>query len=106
MKRKCVPITLRRAVWARDDYRCVYCGITHQRCIELVRGPLYYNNRLTVDHVLAVSRGGDNSPSNLVTSCLQCNMHKGKRTIEETDLDLIHANDACLEAIGYERVPA
>lgn len=55
----------RAAVFARDDYRCVYCG----------RGDP--DVELTVDHVEPRMRGGDNSPGNLVTACVECNQKKG-----------------------------
>jgi 5-methylcytosine-specific restriction endonuclease McrA len=52
----------RRALFARDDYRCQYCGA---------------GNRLTVDHVVPRSRGGRSSWDNVVTSCAPCNSRKG-----------------------------
>lgn len=54
----------RRAVFARDGYECQYCGCTQ---------------RLTVDHVVPRSRGGDTSWANVVTSCAPCNHRKGDR---------------------------
>jgi 5-methylcytosine-specific restriction endonuclease McrA len=52
----------RRAILARDGYRCQYCGSTRH---------------LTVDHVVPRSRGGGNSWDNMVTSCSACNVRKG-----------------------------
>lgn len=52
----------RRAVMARDGFRCQYCGSTRQ---------------LTLDHVIPVSRGGRTTWENLVTSCAPCNVRKG-----------------------------
>ena len=46
----------RRALFARDGWRCVYCGTT--------------NGRLTLDHVVPRSRGGDSVWENVVTSCV------------------------------------
>lgn len=60
---------LRQAVLERDDYCCVYCGR---------RG-----GRLTLDHMLPVSRGGLSELSNLVTACVTCNSAKGTRTPQE-----------------------
>jgi len=54
----------RRAVFARDRYRCQYCG--SQR-------------HLTVDHVVPRSKGGADSWDNVVTSCAPCNLRKGDR---------------------------
>ena len=56
---------LRERVFARDDYRCVYCG-------EHFPGEL-----LTLDHVEPRMRGGDRSEGNLVASCSACNRMKG-----------------------------
>jgi len=52
----------RRAVLARDGYRCQYCGSTRH---------------LTLDHVIPRSRGGITSWDNVVTSCAPCNVRKG-----------------------------
>jgi 5-methylcytosine-specific restriction endonuclease McrA len=61
----------RNEVFARDGYRCVYCG--------RVLPP----DELTVDHVQARSRGGDRSRGNLVTACSACNARKGRRRLAE-----------------------
>src|SRR6185437_8767664 len=50
----------RRALFARDNWRCVYCGTS--------------GGRLTLDHVIPRSRGGDSSWENVVTSCAPCNL--------------------------------
>jgi HNH endonuclease len=54
-------------VFQRDGYRCIRCGTdgTEPR------------NDLTVDHVVALSRGGDNGFDNLQTLCRSCNASKG-----------------------------
>ena len=64
----------RRALFARDDWRCVYCGDR--------------NNRLTLDHVLPRSRGGESVWENVVTACAPCNHTKGNRTLEEARMQL------------------
>lgn len=80
-----VPRRFRRQVtntflFARDDYTCQYCG-RHRR--EL-KGRQF----LTRDHVLPVSRGGENAWENVVTSCSPCNNRKGNRLPREAGLDL------------------
>ena len=55
----------RRAVFARDQHSCQYCGSHH---------------RLTVDHVIPRSKGGHHAWDNVVTSCAPCNLRKGDRT--------------------------
>ena len=52
----------RRAILARDGFRCQYCGSTRH---------------LTIDHVVPRSRGGPTSWENVVTSCSACNVKKG-----------------------------
>ena len=69
-----VPRRFRRQVtntflFARDDYRCQYCGrsqpeLRHREC-------------LTRDHLIPLSRGGTNEWSNVVTACSPCNTRKG-----------------------------
>jgi 5-methylcytosine-specific restriction endonuclease McrA len=64
----------RRALFARDGWRCVYCGTTA--------------GRLTLDHVVPRSRGGDSVWENVVTSCAPCNLRKGNRLLEEVSMEL------------------
>ena len=52
----------RRAVFARDDWTCQYCGS---------------RANLTVDHVIPRSKGGGSSWDNIVASCAPCNRRKG-----------------------------
>ena len=51
-------------VLRRDDHTCRYCG---QSAPDV---------KLTVDHVLPVALGGTDKPTNLVTSCRDCNAGK------------------------------
>jgi 5-methylcytosine-specific restriction endonuclease McrA len=64
----------RRALFARDGWRCVYCGTA--------------NHRLTLDHVVPRSRGGDSVWENVVTSCAPCNHKKGNRLPHEVHMEL------------------
>ena len=52
----------RRAVFARDEWTCQYCGS---------------NGNLTVDHVIPRSKGGGSTWENIVASCAPCNRRKG-----------------------------
>jgi 5-methylcytosine-specific restriction endonuclease McrA len=68
-----VPRRFRRQVtntflFARDGYRCQYCG---KHRLDL-RGRDY----LTRDHVIPISRGGENTWENVVTACAVCNNRK------------------------------
>ena len=61
----------RSDVFARDGHRCVYCG------------QVFPSESLTVDHVQARVRGGDNSAGNVVTACGGCNTRKGHRRLAD-----------------------
>jgi 5-methylcytosine-specific restriction endonuclease McrA len=66
----------RRAIFARDGYRCQYCG----RAVDWNRPylwPTSGNPPGHVDHVFARARGGQNDPSNLKLACEGCNESKG-----------------------------
>lgn len=60
------PLSKRKRfeIFKRDSFKCQYCGSSPPSVI------------LHVDHVLAVSSGGDDSMENLVTSCQPCNSGK------------------------------
>ena len=62
----------RRAVYMRDDLRCVYCD----KGIE--DGIVF-----TLDHLLPQELGGTNATTNLVTCCKTCNSAKGIRTVRQ-----------------------
>jgi 5-methylcytosine-specific restriction endonuclease McrA len=64
----------RRALFARDGWRCAYCGTS--------------GGRLTLDHVVPRSRGGESVWENVVTSCAPCNLRKGDRSPEEAAMEL------------------
>jgi 5-methylcytosine-specific restriction endonuclease McrA len=64
----------RRALFARDGWRCVYCGTS--------------GGRLTLDHVVPRSKGGESIWENVVTACAPCNLRKGDRSLEESGLEL------------------
>lgn len=69
--RKSISKSLRFSIFARDQFRCRYCG----RQSDVVT--------LAIDHVMPVSRGGTNDLENLITSCVECNSGKGAKTLEQ-----------------------
>lgn len=80
-----VPRRFRRQVtntflFARDGYRCQYCA-RHRR-------DLGYRESLTRDHIIPLSRGGDNHWTNVVTACSRCNLRKGNRLPSECGMRL------------------
>lgn len=64
----------RLKVYERDGYLCFHCGTSLTRFSA------------TLDHIQPVSRGGDHSYTNLVTSCLHCNSRRGNSPIMDTIL--------------------
>ena len=58
----------RRAVFARDSYRCQYCG-DRAECI---------------DHVHPRSRGGEHTWENVVACCRACNVGKGDSLLSQS----------------------
>jgi 5-methylcytosine-specific restriction endonuclease McrA len=67
-------ILSRKNILRRDAHKCQYCG----------RSDL----TLTVDHVLPISRAGEDTWENLVCACVQCNNKKGDRTPDEAMMPL------------------
>ena len=83
-----VPRRFRRQVtntflFARDRYRCQYCGRT--------AAELKPRESLTRDHLIPLSRGGTNEWTNCVTACSPCNTRKGNRMPAEIGMHpLVH----------------
>ncbi|HSO98174.1 MAG TPA: HNH endonuclease [Solirubrobacteraceae bacterium] len=63
----------RRAVFARDDWTCQYCGA---------------RSNLTVDHVVPRSKGGPSTWENIVASCAPCNRRKGNALPRQAGMQL------------------
>mgnify|MGYP003297156508 CR=1 FL=1 len=82
-----VPRRFRRQVtntflFARDHYRCQYCG--------RMQSELKPRESLTRDHVIPLSRGGTNAWTNVVAACSPCNTRKGNRAPEQANMPLIY----------------
>jgi len=71
--RRVAAAVSRRAVFARDEYRCQYCG----------------NRADSIDHVLPRSRGGAHVWENLAAACRPCNTAKRDRTPDEAGMRLL-----------------
>lgn len=80
----------RLALYARDDWRCVYCG----RKVYTGKGKPLASSRwaATLDHVLSQELGGATEARNLVTCCCVCNSIKGCKPLAVfvRDLKLFH----------------
>lgn len=89
--RATVPLT-RKAVFARDGGRCVYCGAA----------------ATSLDHVVPRSRGGPHAWDNVVSACGRCNHVKADRGIAELGWRLRRApaapSGAAWRVIGARRV--
>lgn len=57
-------------LFAEQSERCGYCAVS-------------IANDYHVDHVIPLSRGGGNDPSNLCLACPRCNLSKGAKLLSE-----------------------
>lgn len=71
MARRPLSKKIRFEVFKRDSFRCQYCGAEAPNVV------------LHVDHIKAVVDGGSNELTNLITSCIDCNLGKGPRPLDE-----------------------
>lgn len=60
-------LPVRKNILLRDDFTCQYC-MKH-----------FKERDLTLDHVIPKSKGGENTWTNLVSSCNKCNVKKGSQ---------------------------
>ena len=83
----------RRAIFARDEHRCQYCG----RAAD------------SIDHVFPRSRGGSHAWDNVAAACRPCNLFKRDRTPTEAGMRLTRPPRAPRElawvVIAIGRVP-
>lgn len=83
----------RRAVFARDNFRCQYCHAAAEN----------------IDHVIPRSRGGTHTWDNVVAACRACNARKEDRLLHEINMRLRrpptmpHARAWALAATGSRR---
>jgi len=72
----CVPSLTNRELFRRDRHTCIYC---------LTSLP---DRHLTRDHVMPLSRGGQDIWTNVVTACRDCNQRKAARLLRDTNMRL------------------
>jgi 5-methylcytosine-specific restriction endonuclease McrA len=60
-------------LYQSQECRCLYCGI-----------PIFFDIDCDLhrDHVVPISRGGTNYPSNIALACQSCNLSKGDKMLE------------------------
>lgn len=80
----------RKHILERDNGECCYCG----KELSL--------NKMTYDHVLPKSRGGQTNWNNIVSCCLRCNSKKNDKTPDEAGMKLIHKPYAPKIADNYQ----
>ena len=70
-KRKAIGKKKRFEIFKRDKFTCQYCG---KKAPDVI---------LHIDHIVPVSKGGKNGITNLITSCVDCNLGKGARELSD-----------------------
>ena len=88
-KRKSLSKSVRFEVFKRDSFKCQYCGKSAPDVV------------LEVDHIIPVSKGGDNDISNLITACFDCN--RGKRDKKLTDKQSVKLQKEELDKLNARR---
>jgi hypothetical protein len=73
-KKKAVSKKLRFEVFKRDSFKCQYCG---KGAPDVV---------LHCDHIIPEIEGGKTDIINLITSCIDCNLGKGPRRLDDTSV--------------------
>lgn len=68
-------------VLKRDNHTCRYCGASAPDVV------------LTVDHVVPVTLGGSDDPSNLVAACRDCNFGKGSSSPDDSLVQQVGEDD-------------
>ncbi len=67
----------RRDVFARDEWTCQLCNVAIDRTLDY---PDMMS--LSVDHIIPLCHGGDDSFANVQAAHLRCNLSKGKRILK------------------------
>ena len=99
-KRKNISKKVRFEVFKRDSFTCQYCGKSAPDTV------------LEVDHIIPVSKGGDNDISNLITSCFDCNRGKSNKKLtdnqslkmQKKELDKLNKRREQLEMMSQWRM--
>jgi hypothetical protein len=89
LKRKEISKRLRFEIFKRDSFKCQYCGLSAPDVL------------LEVDHIIPVKEKGSNDPTNLITSCKDCN--KGKSGHKLDDNSVIEKQRRQLEELNARR---
>lgn len=74
-----LPSWLKDGVFFRDKGRCQICGCDLTRLLQL-------DNKVNLDHIVPLQRGGTNDPINFQITCEHCNKSKQDRDTRSTNL--------------------
>jgi hypothetical protein len=85
-----IPSDQRARILRRDGFTCQVCGLGAGE----INPDTGRRVRLHVDHILAISSGGDNSDDNLRALCDQCNQGRS---------NLFHPEDRSINALALIR---
>lgn len=88
-KRKALPKKIRFEIFKRDSFTCQYCGKSAPEVI------------LHVDHIVPISKGGEDEITNLITACQYCN--QGKSNIELDDKTVLAKQKQQLDDLQERR---
>jgi len=72
-----IPTLSNNELFARDRWTCGYCG------------RVFSAMKLTRDHIMPVSRGGQDLWTNVITACENDNHRKDDKTLEEAGMELL-----------------
>jgi len=78
----------RKNLLQRDNYSCQYCA--------------YSGDKLSIDHVIPRSRGGEDIWENVATACISCNIRKGNRTPKEANMPLKNKPHKPFNTLSFE----
>lgn len=77
----------KNTIYKRDNNTCQYCGS---------------KSKLTLDHVIPKSKGGEDTWDNLVVACSSCNIKKGDKLLEHTSMKLMKKPRAPLSKVTFD----
>lgn len=72
-----IPPLTNTTLFKRDASTCLYCGESF---------PL---KSLSRDHIVPLSKGGQDKWTNTVTACKRCNNRKGNQPLDQSDMTLL-----------------
>lgn len=85
-------------IFKRDGFKCQYCGCNPPSVT------------LEVDHIIPVSKGGQDDIDNLVTSCFDCNRGKSNKELTTMPQSTVEKTEQMIEKeaqyLAYKKVLA